>query len=154
MPANVWYQANHYCGCDEKFFPKDDRLMFVADNKRVLRAIDLSRFNIFDLDGYGVPWAQAQIIAARRKVTPGEKIGLVLTEGGHGFYKYNGVPTVNRGLLPSWPKVGLSFAETDMIDHMLATLTKRWGVKVVKRFEAHSGAVSKVHYMALQLAGV
>jgi hypothetical protein len=45
--------------------------MFCADNTRVLRAIDLSRFSIFDFDAYGSPWVQAVILADRRRVARG-----------------------------------------------------------------------------------
>lgn len=54
MYSAVWHKAKHYTGCDQK--PQgDDRLMFCCDNRRVLRAIDLKPFNIFDLDAYGFP---------------------------------------------------------------------------------------------------
>src|SRR5665213_2025334 len=55
MYSAVWKSAGYYVGCDLK--PQSDsRLMFCADNTRVLRAIDLSKFSIFDLDSYGSPW--------------------------------------------------------------------------------------------------
>ena len=62
MHAAVWCEAARYVGCDTRFFT-DDRPAFVADNRRVLRAIDLAAFNVFDLDSYGSPWEQAYIIA-------------------------------------------------------------------------------------------
>jgi len=52
MYSSVWNGADRYVGCDLKYRP-DGRLMFAADNRRVLRAIDLAEFNIFDLDAYG-----------------------------------------------------------------------------------------------------
>jgi hypothetical protein len=73
MYSSVWKNAGHYVGCDLK--PQtDSRLMFCADNTRVLRAIDLSRFSIFDFDAYGSPWVRAVILADRR-VAPGEPAG-------------------------------------------------------------------------------
>ena len=80
MHAAVWHEAARYIGCDTRFFT-DYRPAFVADNRRVLRAIDLAAFNLFDLDFDGSPWEQAYIIARRRKLRPGERLGLVLTEG-------------------------------------------------------------------------
>lgn len=80
MHAAVWKDAAGYVGCDSKWF-NDDRLCYVADNRRVLRAIDLSPFTCFDLDAFGSPWEQALIIAARRPTKAGERIGLILTEG-------------------------------------------------------------------------
>lgn len=61
----VWHRAHSYVGCDLQFF-RDDRMAFVADNRRVLRSIDLAQFNLFDLDAFGSPWEQAYIIAKRR----------------------------------------------------------------------------------------
>ena len=54
MHIAVWNRASHYVGCDLEFY-RDERTAFVANNIRVLRTIDLSEFNIFDLDAYGVP---------------------------------------------------------------------------------------------------
>src|SRR5882724_8409621 len=80
MFSEVWKDADRYTGCDLKP-QRDSRLMFCADNRRVMRAINLAEFNIFDLDSYGSPWVQAVILADRRRVAPGEQIGLILTEG-------------------------------------------------------------------------
>ncbi|MBV9982279.1 hypothetical protein [Bradyrhizobium sp.] len=91
MYSAVWKDAAFYTGCDQKP-QRDGRLMFCADNRRVLRTIDLAPFSIFDLDGYGSPWVQAIIIADRRRVAPGELLGLVLTEGAGLSYKANIVP--------------------------------------------------------------
>ena len=44
MHRNVWHKASHYCGCDQRHF-RDGRLAFVADNRRVLRAIDPAHSN-------------------------------------------------------------------------------------------------------------
>ncbi len=68
----VWRQAGAYVGCDATWY-RDERQVFVADNRRVLRAIDLAPFNVFDLDAYGSPWEQAMIIAARRPVRAGAR---------------------------------------------------------------------------------
>jgi hypothetical protein len=54
MCSAVWKKAGTYVGCDLK--PQtDSRLMFCADNARVLRAIDLSRFSIFDFEPMARP---------------------------------------------------------------------------------------------------
>lgn len=80
MYRGVWHAAAAYCGIDMKYFP-DERLAYVGDNIRILRAIDLNPWNVFDLDAYGSPWDQGAIIAARRTWTTGEKIVMTLTEG-------------------------------------------------------------------------
>ncbi len=81
MFKGVWHQAKSYAGCDLQFY-RDEREMFCCDNKRVLRAVNLNRFNLFDLDAYGMPWEQAMIVAANRPVMAGEKIGFCFTDGG------------------------------------------------------------------------
>jgi hypothetical protein len=91
MYSAVWREAASYTGCDQKL-QRDERLMFCADNRRVMRAIDLTAFNLFDLDSYGSPWVQTVILADRRKVQSGEVIGLILTEGAGFAYKSNIVP--------------------------------------------------------------
>lgn len=81
MYRAVWSAASHCVGCDFDFFPGDDRLAYAADNRRVLRALDLDRFNIFDCDAWGDPWEQVFIVAERRRLRPAETLGLVLTDG-------------------------------------------------------------------------
>jgi hypothetical protein len=51
------------------------------DNREVMRAIDLSRFNLLDVDAFGSPWEQLWLFAQRRSIAKGEKIGLALTSG-------------------------------------------------------------------------
>lgn len=82
MYRGAWKNAASYVGCDERpWDPKDERRRFVADNRRVLRAIDLHAFNVFDLDAYGGPWEQLHIIAARRTWKTGERGAVILTDG-------------------------------------------------------------------------
>jgi len=80
----VWHQATAYTGCDLRHFGgvlDTHRKAFVADNLRVLRAVDLAAFNVFDFDAYGTPWKAMTILAARRRLLPGEQIAIVLTDG-------------------------------------------------------------------------
>lgn len=81
MWRNVWREVGNYYGCDLEWKPWYPHRSFCTDNRRVLRCIDLAPFNLFDLDAYGSPWEQAAIIADRRKLAPGELIGLALTDG-------------------------------------------------------------------------
>src|SRR5690554_6431354 len=67
MYQAIWCEAAGYAGCDQRWY-RDERLCWVADNRRVLRTVDLSAYSIFDLDACGSPWEQAVIVAARRKV--------------------------------------------------------------------------------------
>lgn len=91
MFESVWHAAAGYVGCDETWH-RDDRRCFVCDNRRVLRCIDLKPFNVFDLDAYGSPWEQAIIIATRRPLDVGERLGLVLTDGTWSNYRAGLIP--------------------------------------------------------------
>jgi hypothetical protein len=153
MYEGVWKDAKHYVGCDLK--PQAaGRLMFCADNTRVLRAIDLKPFRIFDFDAYGSPWVQAVILADRRHVEPGEVIGLVLTEGAGLSYKANIVPTaisvltgIRHGV------VGLSKKQDAIIDRAINGLARRMSCDVVKRWQATGTTGSAMRYIGLILRG-
>jgi hypothetical protein len=80
--AEVWSQADAYVGCDARpWSPAESLPRFVADNRRVLRCIDLHAFNVFDFDAYGSSWEQLLILAARRTWARGERGAVVITDG-------------------------------------------------------------------------
>lgn len=107
MHAAVWRRApGGYVGCDKRYLP-DDRLTFVGDCCRVMRNIDLQPFSIFDLDAYGSPWEACIVIAARRKVAPGERIGLALTDGSGLKLKFGGMPGALGNLARLRPQSGI-----------------------------------------------
>lgn len=153
MFDEVWSQARAYTGCDLK--PQNDsRLMFCADNRRVLRAIDLRQFGIIDLDSYGSPWEQAIIIADRRPVAPGELFGLILTEGAGFAYKSNVVPTaisVLTGLRSG--VVGLGKKQNAVIDRAIAGLVVRMNCTIEKRWQAEGKTGAAMRYIGLVLKG-
>lgn len=92
MYRSVWKDAAGGCvGCDMRWF-RDERTAYVADNRVVLRTIDLSRFTIFDFDAYGSPWTQVLILASRRRLQPSERIGLVVTDGSSFKLRLGGMP--------------------------------------------------------------
>jgi hypothetical protein len=153
MYSAVWKDAKSYAGCDLKP-QRDDRLMFCADNRRVLRAIDLRPFSIFDLDSYGSPWVQAIIIADRRRVEAGELLGLVLTEGAGFAYKSNIIPeaiAVLTGLRTGI--VGLSKKQDAVIDKAIAGLAARMSCTVEKRWQAEGRTGASMRYIGLVLKG-
>lgn len=151
MHAAVWSAAASYVGCDEKFF-RDDRLAYVADNCRVMRAIDLAPFNVFDFDAYGSPWEQVLILIARRPLTAGERFGVVLTDGqglnmrmgatSTAFAKVAGIRAVLAGM----------GAERDhLIDRAVGRLGWLMGAKIERRWEAHGKFGSAMRYIGLIL---
>lgn len=153
MHAAVWKDADRYLGCDLKW-SRDRRNMFAADNRRVLRAIDLAPFNIFDLDAYGSPWEQAIIVADRRRVAPGEHLGLVLTEGAGLSYKANVVPLAIGELTGLRAGiVGLAKKQDAVIDRAIVGLARRMSCDVVKRWQAEGRTGSAMRYIGLILRG-
>lgn len=88
MHAAVWSRAASYVGVDLEWLPADARRRFTAEASLVLRSVDLTAFNVFDLDAFGSPWTEAIIIAARRSWAPGERGALIVTDGSAGKEKW------------------------------------------------------------------
>lgn len=80
MRAHV-YQGAEITGIDVDLRSVAD---YIGDCTKILRAIDLSAFNVFDADAFGSPWEAIWIIAQRRPVGPGETIIVVGTDGSAG----------------------------------------------------------------------
>lgn len=45
-----------------------------GDNTRIIPSLDLSRYTVIDLDGYGVPYAQLKELFENRTLMPGTRI--------------------------------------------------------------------------------
>ena len=151
MHDAVWAGAASYVGCDLQFY-RDDRMAFVADNLRVLRAIDLSPFNVFDFDAYGSPWEQCVILAARRPLEPGERLGLVLTEGSGLDMRLRGLPGVMAHLAGMHPHAsGASRSPDEIIDRCIVGLTRRMQATVERRWQATGKSGTAMRYIGLVL---
>lgn len=154
MHHQVWNQASHYVGCDLKWYP-DERIAYVADNRRVMRAIDLNRFNLFDFDAYGNPWEQCLILAARRKVAPGEKIGIVLTDGSALKMKLGSMPIALKKIAGLRDNVaGAARLQDSLIDRAIVNLAKSLNCKILKRWQATGKTGAAVVYTGLVLQGL
>lgn len=154
MFHEVWKDAAEYAGCDFRWFI-DDRMCYVADNRRVLRAIDLQAFNIFDLDAYGSPWEQALIIAERRRVAPGEMIGFAITDGTRLNLKMGGLPLAMRHLAGFKTKVaGGSRLQDEILSMMISGLCRRLKAELISRNVAKGKTGSQVLYLTLLLRGL
>jgi len=154
MHKAVWHQAARYLGCDQRFFP-DARTCFVADNLRVLRAIDLRPWNIFDLDAYGSPWEQLNIIAHRRgRLDPGETVGLVLTDGHNLTMKMGGM---SQGLAElarvRQRAVGLHRMQDQINTRAVNRVAELLGGRVTGRWEARGKLASQMIYTAIVIEG-
>lgn len=151
----VWHKADAYCGCDMRFFMDDDRFAYVGDNRRVMRVVDLSPFNIFDLDAYGSPWEQVTILAANRKLRPGEMVGLILTDGGSLAARSNSFPHALAAL--AGLRVGLSGYSRifdNAIDRAIHETARRMNAKLVKRWQAIGKSGAAVRYNGLVFEGL
>jgi hypothetical protein len=154
MYREVWREALDYTGCDLVWY-RDGRRAFVADNRRVLRAIDLDAFNLFDFDAYGSPWEQVLILCARRRVAAGERLGLVLTDGSATNLNLGGLPRALREIAGFTTDVaGGSRLIAEMTDQALAGIGRRLNARLVMRWGAHGKTGARVQYHGLVFEGL
>jgi hypothetical protein len=153
MFTDVWKGAADYLGCDLRFFPVGPPA-YVADNRRVMRTIDLQRFNVFDLDAYGSPWIPALIIGARRKVRPGERIGVVLTEGTTMNLKLGGLDGGLRATAGiSGSPAGMARQSALLLDAAIKGLGRRLQARVLSRWQAQGKTGAQMRYVGLIFEG-
>lgn len=151
MYRQVWREAAHYVGCDMRFV-RDERLAFVADNRRVLRAIDLTAFNVFDFDAYGSPWEQLYIVAARRPLRGGETVGVVITDGQGLQMKMGSVSTafsLLAGVAPKMP--GMNQAQDEVMSRAIGRLATMMRATVAQRWQAIGRKGTSMYYVGLVL---
>jgi hypothetical protein len=154
MYRAVWHDAASYVGCD-LVFHRDDRPAFVGDNRRVLRCLELADFNVFDLDAYGCPWEQAYIIAKRRKLRPGETIGLTITEGQAMKLKFGGMSNA-LGLVADVDfrrMAGMAKGQDWLMARAINNIADMMGARVTRRWEAVGNVGSRMFYIGLVLRG-
>jgi hypothetical protein len=156
MHRAVWSDAPVYVGCDLKW-SRDSRIAYVADNRRVMRAIDLQAFNLFDLDAYGSPWEQALILAARRGLLrPGERLGVALTDGQSMRIRLGALPRAMRVMtgFPTLPAGASSTSGFDLlIDAAVAGLGRRLGGEVEHQWRAMGKNAALMRYIGVVYRG-
>lgn len=154
MYRAVWHKAASCVGCDMKWY-RDGRLAYAADNRRILRAIDLQQFNVFDFDAHGSPWEQVWILGHRRLVDPGERIGLVLTEGTGLKLKMGGMP-IGLSLMAGVPKgvAGAARHQAELHSRAILRAAKIMECRIVRRWQAASNSATKVYYIGVVLEGL
>jgi hypothetical protein len=151
MYRAVWREAEAYEGCDFKLI-RDRRVAFVGDNRRVLRAIDLQAFNVFDLDAYGSPWEQALIIAANRTVAAGQRIGFTISEGSALKLKLGGMPNALRIIAGvTGDPAGLARESERFLDAALEGLARRLKCETVQQWRATGKTGARMRYVGLIL---
>ncbi len=154
MFRNVWRDARAYVGCDLEWH-RDGRVAYVADNRRVMRCIDLGAFTIFDLDAHGSPWEQATILAARRTVAPGERVGLVITEGSTLDLKRGNLSRALAGLVRMHGHLnGMTRWQDEILTLAINEVASRMGCAVEARWQATLGkSAAGMIYVGLVLRG-
>lgn len=82
MCEAAWSDATLYLGVDRRApggTTPTLRMEIAAGLARIGPRI--ASFNVFDLDAYGCPWAAAIDVAARRMLSPGERVAFAVTDG-------------------------------------------------------------------------
>lgn len=154
MYRHVWKSAAHYVGCDLRWY-MDDRTAYAADNRRVLRCLDLAQFNVFDFDAYGSPWEQCCILARRRRVERGELIGVLLTDGSGLNMKMGGMPLALKEICGFEGKIsGASGQQGEIINMAISGLAEKMRCEVLERWQAKGKTGAGVIYTALVLQGI
>jgi hypothetical protein len=161
MFESVWSRADSYLGCDSRdWLPSEPHRRMICDNRIALRALDLSTFNVFDIDAYGQPWEQMLIIAHRRRWATGE-VGAVVTTDGSTRKNAFGAPSIatNQLLGVSNLQTPRNHASADKIADMCAA---KWlelsGVRQLKRWQATGRGSGiggqKMTYTAIVFRGI
>lgn len=98
--GKVWERIQHmlpdhkitYLGIDKKKYSRPDVIM--GDNQKVMRGIDLTKFDLIDLDAFGFPWEQLEICAAIAPDVPVASTAISVTLGPtpYGVLKASGIP--------------------------------------------------------------
>lgn len=152
MHDAVWHRAASYVGCDLRWF-RDQRRVFVANNLRVLRAIPLEPYNVFDLDAYGAPWEQAIVILERRAWRSGELVAFILTDGSGLRLRFGGLPKSTQALarLPM-DNLETGFGRREwLFDRCIAGVAKRANADVTMQFRAKGKTGSGMLYGCIVL---
>lgn len=148
----VWHRAASYVGCDFKIEWPDRRRRFVGDSLRVMRAIDLSPFNVFDLDAYGDPWKHMLVLADRRAWAPGEVGAVALTEGVDRRIRMCG-PVGWDELIGRRVRASASNLTEQYARQAVRAWADRAGVEIVEWRRAKRRAASNVFYSAITFRG-
>ena len=150
----VWHKADSYVGCDETFY-RDERSLYCCDNKRLLRAINLNRFTVVDLDAFGEPWSCMTILSARRRLVAEEVLGVVITDGSGMPARLSKHPAAllrAAGLsdLAKTPSLG---GHRQMVKTALGRLAAKMGGRLTRQWEAEGTTGSRCLYIGVTIRG-
>lgn len=156
MYREAWNRADNYTGCDSRSWGMDEAPRYVCDNRRLLRCLDLSGFNLFDFDAFGSPWEQVIILAKRRKWISGETGGLVVTDGSTLKTRWGELPRALAMLIGSEKtKMGATTSGAVEIRRIaLKGFAKMANVKIVKQWEAIGPPPACLYYASVVFEGL
>lgn len=82
--SEVWQGIPYtkYIGIDKE---KTEKINYHGDNRKWLEVLDLSKFNVIDLDSYGIPYSQLQIIFANKTLKKDTIIFFTFIQSGMGM---------------------------------------------------------------------
>lgn len=125
---------------------KKDRsgVYLAGDNRKFLASLDLNRFNVIDLDAYGVPFEQLQAILRRKRATPLTIFATFIQS------LYGRLPVkflAELGYSQSMVKKCPSLFNRDGLSKLKAYLALA-GIKKIKRYSDHTG---KKHYICFEM---
>ena len=149
----AWEHADSYLGCDVRYRVWDHRHRVVSDYETALRAFDLQRFNVFDVDVYGEPWVPLFLIATRRKWAPKEIGAVVITDGSH-------LSVITHRRSAGLGEFGFTPDRLDGASCRLAhevgvrELCDRMSVRPLFRWVAQGQTVAHVRYSAMVFEGI
>lgn len=152
----VWQYAQEYVPCDVTPWTIAEASRFVCDNRRLLRCLDLTAFNVFDLDAFGSPWEQMMILAARRCWKADEVGAVVITDGSTLKTRFGELPGAMQVLCGfTGRRIPATLAASDDLRRLaLAGFARRAGVRFVKQWEAIGPSPGKLYYAALVFTGI
>ena len=143
-----------YEGCDERYFP-DERECFVCDCVRLMRNIDLQPFSLFDFDSWGSPWDNVIVLAARRRVRKGERIGVVLTEGSGLKLKFGALPNSLAALAGMTARLsGVSRGGKEIAARAINAMARRMNCRIEKTWRAERAQGSAMLYFGVVMVGI
>lgn len=144
-----WDGADLLEGIDEKYRPWDRRRRYIGDAMIVLRAIDLQRFNVFDVDPYGHPWPFLRRLQ-RRRWKRGELGAVTVTDGGSLamrwgaqnipadlLYYVPGLTLISRA--GKTPETARSAVLADTHRRAVRAYLSRCGLTMLRRWEVEGG---------------
>jgi hypothetical protein len=152
----VWNRAAEYAGCDASPWALGEAPRYACDNRRLLRCLDLQRFNVFDLDAFGSPWEQLILVAARRKWSKGERGAVAITDGSTLKTRWGDLPFAMRDLCGlSGAKIAATMVGSEDLRRLaVAGFVRRAGVRLTRQWEAIGPQPARLYYAALCFVGI